>query len=172
MNTIVTTTEIKINKLPIRNGNAKPTYCITDGKIYQSATDASIAEGIHISTICHACRNGTPANGKLWCYLEDLPKRILDISNVMAELIPDAEAYRTIKAEERRKEEERLEAERKERENAEKQRKLAEAIIAAKERSKKREEEFFERQKREAEELREMELALLALQNGNETMTI
>lgn len=154
MNTIVTTTEIKIDKLPKRRKSAKTTYCISDGKLYPSATDASIAENIHVSTICLACRNGTPANGKLWCYLDDLQKRILDISNVMVALIPDAAAYRAIKAEEEREERERLEAERKQKEQEEKKRKLEEAM------------------ERELEKLEKIKKALDDLQNGNETMAI
>jgi hypothetical protein len=106
MNVIAKTTEIKIDAKPTRKGNAKSVYCITDGNIYQSVADAAIAEGLHLSAISLVCRGKMKtANKKQWCFVNDLPNRILDISNNTLELKADAEKYRAIEAERKEKEE-------------------------------------------------------------------
>lgn len=106
MNVIAKTTEIKIDAKPARKGNAKPVYCITDGKIYQSVMDASIAENLHNTAISAVCLGKIKtANRKQWCFVDDLPNRILDIANNTAELKADAEKFRAIEAERKAKEE-------------------------------------------------------------------
>lgn len=105
MNTITTTTEITIDTKPVRNKNAKSVYCISEPAVYASGKDAAIKEGIHASAISNACRhNGRKANGKLWCFVKDMPVRVLDICNAGQELVKDANAYRAMEAERKAKE--------------------------------------------------------------------
>ena len=104
MNTITTITEITIDTKPVRNKNAKPVYCISEPAVYASGIDAAIKENIVASAISNACRYGRKANGKLWCFVEDMPKRVLDICNVGQDLYNDANAYRAQEAERKAKE--------------------------------------------------------------------
>lgn len=105
MNVVANVTEIQIDSTPIRTKNAKPVYCITDGKIYASVADAAIAEGTHLSNISCACRGKTSmANGKKWCFVKELQAHITDISSTMESLRSDAEKYRAIEAERQEKE--------------------------------------------------------------------
>lgn len=104
MNTITTITEITIDTKPVRNKNAKPVYCISEPAVYASGIDAAIKENIVASSISNACRYGRKANGKLWCFVEDMPKRVLDICNAGQELVKDANAYRAMEAERKAKE--------------------------------------------------------------------
>lgn len=105
MNTITTTTEITIDTKPVRNKNAKPVYCISDGNVYASGIDAAAAEKVHASLISAVCRGKyKEANGKQWCFVKDMPTRILDISNATKELVKDANIYRTQEAERKAKE--------------------------------------------------------------------
>ena len=90
MNTIITTTEIMMESSPKRTKNAKPVYCIHTGKIYASVTDAAIAEGVHLSTISLACNRGCKANGKYWCFVEDMPRYAWRIAQITKELYKDA----------------------------------------------------------------------------------
>lgn len=105
MNIITNTTEITLDTKPVRNKNAKPVFCITDGKPYASVTDAAEAEGIGIDSISMACRGKIKtANGKKWCFVKDMPIRILDISNAYKELYDDAIKHREVEAERKAKE--------------------------------------------------------------------
>lgn len=105
MNTITTTTEITIDTKPVRNKNAKSVYCISDGNIYASVLDTAIAENIVSSAISSVCRGKLKtANGKQFCFVKDMPSRILDISNTTKELVKDANIYRTQEAERKVKE--------------------------------------------------------------------
>lgn len=106
MNVIAKTTEIKIDAQPNRRNSAKPVYCITDGTIYASVTDAAIAENVHITAISMACRGKQKTtNGKQFCFIRDLKNHILDIANNTLDLKADAEKYRAIEAERKVKEE-------------------------------------------------------------------
>lgn len=104
MNTIINTTEVTLDTKPVRTKNAKAVFCITDHKVYASGIDASEAEGIHATTISVACRRGCKANGKLWCFVKDMPIRILDISSSYQDIYEDAMKYRAIEAERKAKE--------------------------------------------------------------------
>jgi len=105
MNTIHTTTEVTLDTKPVRTKNAKPVFCITDGKPYASCTDAALAEGVGIDCISLACRGKTKtANKKQWCFVKDMPTRILDISNAYNNIYEDAMKYRTAEAERKAKE--------------------------------------------------------------------
>lgn len=105
MNIITNTTEVTLDTKPVRTKNAKPVFCITDGIPYASCTDAAEAEGVGIDSISLVCRGKTKtANGKQWCFVKDMPTRILDISNAYNELLDDAIKYRAIEAERKAKE--------------------------------------------------------------------
>ena len=106
MNVIAKTTEIKIDAQPNRRNSAKPVYCITDGKIYASVTDAAIAENVHVTAVSMTCRGKQKTtNGKQFCFIRDLKNHILDIANNTLGLKADAEKYRAIEAERKAKEE-------------------------------------------------------------------
>lgn len=106
MNTITKTTEITIDSKPVRRSSAKPVYCISDGEIYASVTDAAIAVDSHVSLISAACLGKIKtAKDKQWCFVKDMKDRILDISNATKEYLADAKAYRAIEAERKAKEE-------------------------------------------------------------------
>lgn len=105
MNTITKTTEITIDTKPVRNKNAKPVYCISDGSIYASGLDAANAIKVDFSTISAMCRGKIKSvKGKQYCFVSDLPNRILDISNATKELLADANEFRKIDAERKAKE--------------------------------------------------------------------
>ena len=105
MNTIINTTEVTLDTKPTRTKNAKPVFCITDGKPYASCTDAAITEGISVDSISLVCRGKIKtANGKQWCFVKDMPTRILDISNAYQELNEDAMKFRKQDAERKAKE--------------------------------------------------------------------
>ena len=131
MNTIIKTTEISINTKPRRKGNAKPVFCITDGTLYASATDAAIANNVHHTMMSQVCRGKvSTAKGKQYCYVKDLANHLIQLSESVKDLYTDASIYRAQKAEE-----ERIEAERKAKEEAE--RKRTERIATIKERREK-----------------------------------
>ena len=105
MNIITNTTEVTLDTKPVRTKNAKPVYCISDGSIYASCTDAAEAENLHMSSISLVCRGkAKTVNGKQWCFVKDMPARILDISNATKELLKDADVYRKQEAERKAKE--------------------------------------------------------------------
>lgn len=106
MNIITNTTEVTLDTKPVRNKNAKPVFCITNGKPYASVTDAAEAEGIGIDCISLACRGKIKtANGKQWCFVKDMHVHILDISNAYKALYEDAMKHRDAEAKRKAKEE-------------------------------------------------------------------
>ena len=105
MNIITNTTEVTLDTKPVRTKNAKPVFCITDHNVYASVTDAAMAEKVHVTCISSACLGKLKtANGKQWCFVKDMPIRILDISNSFKEIYDDAMKYRVIDAERKAKE--------------------------------------------------------------------
>ncbi len=105
MNTITTTTEITIDTKPVRNKNAKAVYCISTGNVYASTVDAGIGEKCCQGCVSAVCRGKfKQTNGKQFCYVKDMPARVLDISNATKELHKDASVYRAQEAERKAKE--------------------------------------------------------------------
>lgn len=134
MNTIVTKTEIKLDSKPVRNRNAKPVYCITNGKVYASEIDAAKEIGVCNDLISRVCRGvAKTAKGEKYCFVNDMPTHIMDISNAMQAATKDANAYRTKEAYEKRKHELYNEIEARRQRIAKEQEKLnmAEAMYAA-----------------------------------------
>lgn len=82
---IVMTHESTINAIgKQRNANRKEVFCITDGKIYTSCTDAAEAIGVtgcaisrHLTGIAHTCV------GKKFCYAKDVVEHLEEISESM-----------------------------------------------------------------------------------------
>ena len=105
MNTIINTTEVTLDTKPVRNKNAKSVYCITTGNVYASTIDAGIGEDCAQSGVSAACRGKTKTcNGKHFCFVKDMPIRVLDISNVTHDIYNDAVKYRKQEAERKAKE--------------------------------------------------------------------
>jgi hypothetical protein len=101
MNSIIKTTEVAIDSKPKRNGNAKPVFCITDGRTFASVKDAAIFYGSHMCNISQACLGKIrTSNGKEFCFVKDLPIRVLDVGSHIQSLLTDATAYREMKAKE------------------------------------------------------------------------
>lgn len=105
MNTIVTKTEIKLDSKPARTKNAKPVYCISDGKVYASCLDAAKATGNCTSAISSVCRGVfKTAKGKQYCFVKDMSIHVVDVSNAMQAAARDANIYRAKEAYEKKKE--------------------------------------------------------------------
>lgn len=67
------------------NGNTNPVLCLTDGKIYTSATDAAEQNGVNQGCMSMACRGLLKTTkGKQYCYIKDLPMHIDRISKAIA----------------------------------------------------------------------------------------
>lgn len=65
-----------IEKHPDINHNQRAIYCFDLDEIFKSASDAAVHTGICRTSILKVCRGQlTQAGGKLWCYLEDKPKK-------------------------------------------------------------------------------------------------
>ena len=105
MNIITNTTEVTLDTKPVRNKSAKPVFCITNGNVYASTIDASEGEKClqsGVSAVCHGKLKTT--NGKQFCFVKDMPNRILDISDTYKDLLKDADVYRKQEAERQAKE--------------------------------------------------------------------
>ena len=104
MNTIVTKTEVKLDSKPARTRNAKPVYCITDGKVYASGLDAAEAAGVYRTAISAACIGRLKTvKGKKYCFVSDMQVRILDISDAMQEAVKNVSTDKAKEAYEKAK---------------------------------------------------------------------
>lgn len=121
MNTIVRTTEIKLDSTPRRNKNAKPVL-VYKGEfgVYASVKDTAKKLNLFPGDVSKVC-NGKArvTKGYRMCFVKDMPEHILDIINAINGVDDELERK---KAEEERK---REEAERKKAEAAERKRKEA-----------------------------------------------
>lgn len=105
MNIITNTTEVTLDTKPVRTKNAKPVFCITNGNVYASVIDAAEGENALMTSVSSVCRGKLKtANGKRFCFVKDMPTRILDISNAYKELYDDAIKHREVEAERKAKE--------------------------------------------------------------------
>lgn len=103
MNIITKTTTI--NTKPQRTRNAKPVYCITDGKVYASALDAASENGVSLACISHACIKKTKSNGKRFCYVVDMHENIIEISTAVQTIKTSADKYAVIERKKKQEEE-------------------------------------------------------------------
>jgi hypothetical protein len=62
------------------NGNSKPVFCITDGAVYVSVTDAAEKVGVRPSTMSFAITNNTNCNGKRYCFIANVMEHLDEIS--------------------------------------------------------------------------------------------
>lgn len=62
------------------NGNSKPVFCITDGSVYASVTDAAEKAGANPSTMSFAITNNTNCKGKRYCFVSDVMTHLEEIS--------------------------------------------------------------------------------------------
>ena len=95
-NTIATKIKIDIDTKPPRNANAKSIYCITDGTVFASGLDAAKAHHVSKSEISKAC-NGKVSHvkGKQYCFVSDIPMRVLDISTELSNVKTNLSTIKT-----------------------------------------------------------------------------
>ena len=63
------------------NGNCKPVFCITDGSVYASVTDAGEKNCVHPVSISNVCLNKQRrANGKRYCFVSDVMEHLDEIA--------------------------------------------------------------------------------------------
>ena len=64
------------------NGNSKPVFCITDGSVYASVTDAAEKNGTTLASMSHAvCGRQKTCNGKRYCFISDVMCYLDEISD-------------------------------------------------------------------------------------------
>lgn len=66
----------------LNNRKTKAVICIDTGEVYSSCTDAAKANGVTQGNMSACCvgRQST-ANGKKYCYVDDLPKHLEALTN-------------------------------------------------------------------------------------------
>lgn len=62
------------------NGNSKPVFCITDGSVYASVTDAAEKAGVKPSTMSFAITNNASCKGGRYCFISDVMSHLEEIS--------------------------------------------------------------------------------------------
>ena len=63
------------------NGNSKPVFCITDGSVYASVSDAAEKVGIDVSTMSGAVRGKIKTcKGKRYCFIANVMEHLDEIS--------------------------------------------------------------------------------------------
>ena len=95
----------------LNSKRCKPVICIDTGEVYTSATDASNANGTTVGSISTVCLGKTKtANGKRFCYVQDFPEHLADITARISsmnkgyeEMASKAAAYDAILAEQKAK---------------------------------------------------------------------
>ncbi len=98
----------------LNSRKCKPVICIDTGEVYTSATDAAQDNGTTIYGISTVCLGkAKTANGKRFCYVQDFPEHISDITSRIsamnkgyAEMMEKAKAYDAMIAEQKEKEKE------------------------------------------------------------------
>ena len=70
----------------IRGKNAKPVFCLDNGKIYASTMDVSEILGASQGLVSHCCLGQRESTkGMHFCYVEDIPNYLDQISKVLQE---------------------------------------------------------------------------------------
>ena len=63
------------------NGNSKPVFCITDGSVYASVTDAAEKVGVNSSVMSNAVSGRSKTcKGKRYCFISDVMSHLDEIS--------------------------------------------------------------------------------------------
>jgi hypothetical protein len=100
------------------NGNAKPVFCITDGSVYASVTDAADKNGTTVASMsCAVTGKIKTCKGKRYCFISDVMRYLDEISENIKIRNEKVAAYDAIMAEQKAQWE-REEAERRQRAEA------------------------------------------------------
>lgn len=68
------------------NGNTEPVFCISDGSIYTSCTDAAEQNNVTQGNMSEVCRGLKKcAKGKRYCYIKDINKHVNEIGDVIVQ---------------------------------------------------------------------------------------
>lgn len=106
-----------------RNGNAKPVFCITNGAVYASVTDAANEASVSVPTMCQTISGKSrTCRGKRYCYVSDVMMHLDEISENLKIRNEKIAAYDAIIG--------REEAQRKAQEKYEKQKAKREKLLA------------------------------------------
>jgi hypothetical protein len=88
------------------NGNSKPVFCITDGSVYASVTDAAIKVGVDASVMSNAVRGRSKTcKGKRYCFISEVMHHLDEISENINARNAKVEAYDAMVAEQNAKKE-------------------------------------------------------------------
>lgn len=88
------------------NGNSKPVFCITDGAVYASVTDAAEKIGVDPSTMSSAVTGKTGnCKGKRYCFVANVMEHLDEISENLKNRNEKIAAYDAIIAEQNAKKE-------------------------------------------------------------------
>lgn len=89
-----------------RNANAKPVFCITDGSVYASVTDAAEKNGVTVGMISTAISGKTKTcKGKRFCFISEVMNHLEEISTNINARNEKAAAYDAMIAEQNAKRE-------------------------------------------------------------------
>ena len=76
------------------NGNTEPVFCISDGSIYTSCTDAAEQNNVTQGTMSEVCRGlKNYAKGKRYCYIKDINKHVNEIGDAIVQSTIDKAKY-------------------------------------------------------------------------------
>lgn len=85
-------------------GNSKPVFCITDGSVYASVTDAAEKNNVSLASMSHAvCGRQKTCQGKRYCFISDVMHYFDEISENFKIRQQKVEAYDAMIAEENAK---------------------------------------------------------------------
>jgi hypothetical protein len=82
------------------NGNSKPVFCITDGSVYASVSDAAEKVGVHHSVMSNAISGRSKTcKGKRYCFISDVIVHLDEIATNIYARNQKVEAYDAMIAE-------------------------------------------------------------------------
>ena len=88
------------------NGNSKPVFCITDGAVYTSVTDAAEKNGVDPSTMSAAVTGKTGnCKGKRYCFIANVMEHLDEIAENLKVRNEKVAAYDAMVAKENAKKE-------------------------------------------------------------------
>lgn len=88
------------------NGNSKPVFCITDGAVYASVTDAADKVGVYPGVMSYAVSGKTrTCKGKRYCFIADVMEHLDEIAENLKVRNAKVAAYDAMVAEQNAKRE-------------------------------------------------------------------
>lgn len=88
------------------NGNSKPVFCITDGSVYASVTDAAEKNGVNPMNISNVVTGKTrTTKGKRYCFVADVMEHLDEIAENIRIRNEKVESYDAMIAEQTAKKE-------------------------------------------------------------------